>query len=122
LSKSIRMDLPDTPGLFTFAEQMVFGKVKFKAKKDREEGGEESKELDVREDLQEIRAAVWEMDTKMRHVVEGLHVNQVGMTDHLWKFISCFAAPSTKETHRCVTSALMLVVCHMSSKSTISWT
>jgi hypothetical protein len=51
LSKSVRMDLPDTPGLFTFAEQMVFGKVKFKAKKDREEGGEESKELDVGEDL-----------------------------------------------------------------------
>jgi hypothetical protein len=87
LSKSVCMDLPDTPGIFTFAEQMVFGEVKFKAKKDREEGGEESKELDVGEDLREIRAAIWEMDTKMRHVVEGLHVDQVGMIDHLWKSI-----------------------------------
>jgi hypothetical protein len=87
LSKSVRMDLPDTPGLFTFTEQMVFGKVKFKAEEDREEGGEESKELDVGEDLQEIRAAIWEMDTKMHHVVKGLHVDQVGMRDHLWKSI-----------------------------------
>jgi hypothetical protein len=87
LGKSVRMDLPDTPGLFTFTEQMMFGKVKFKAEKDREEWGEESKELDVGEDLREICGAVWEMDTKMRHVVEGLHVDQVGMMDHLWKSI-----------------------------------
>jgi hypothetical protein len=51
LSKSVCMDLPDTLRLFTFTEQVVFGKVKFKVEEDREEGGEESKELDVGEDL-----------------------------------------------------------------------